>query len=159
MTRIVGALRGRQRQVYEIIRAGGPITQRAIHEALGMKSETVSLTDFIRPLGAAGLIRAAGDTTPATPAKLWEAVPAAEVEDAQKVWRQRGAATPKQRLADLRSIRQLVPGSHAEFYTARDRMLSLIALLTRMPEMMFWDAAEGEDLADIDQSILEMEID
>ena len=33
LTRIVGALRGRQRQVYEIIRAGGPITQRAIHEA------------------------------------------------------------------------------------------------------------------------------
>ena len=73
------------------------------------------------------------------------------------MWRQRGAATPKQRLADLRSIRQLVPGSHAEFYTARDRMLSLIALLTRMPEMMFWDAAEGEDLADIYESILEME--
>jgi hypothetical protein len=121
---------------------------------MDMPGVKLSLTEFIRPLGAAGLIRPAGERAMRnTPATLWEVVPPAEVEKAARKWAERGEQTTARKRADLRARRTLKPGGYSEFYTTRDRTLELTMLLQRIEEMIFWEPAEPEDLAEIYESV------
>jgi hypothetical protein len=144
--RLVGALKGKRRRVYDVIVEHGPVTQREIHGHLGGRSGGVSLGEYLRPLGAHGLIRDAGERKESrSPSRLWEAVPAAEVEQAARRWKAQGQ-TPKERLENHRALK---PGSHSDFYHCRDRLLELTVLLARIEPMVFWEAAEGADLDEL----------
>jgi hypothetical protein len=146
LRKAVADLPPKRRSLYEMIAERGPVTQRDMHEASGRKGKSAAFKEHLRPLEFAGLIRKAGRRRlPGSNASAWlyAAVPADQVE----AQRRRGRVYPTPSPQDVsRPSRRLERGEFSGWVRARRRILENIELLIAIEPMVFWEAADSDDL-------------
>jgi hypothetical protein len=146
LARTVDGLPTRQRQTYQFL-TRQPMTKNEIHRALGRTSRKVSVEEIGR-LESMGLVRSRRSVRHGRNSeKLWEIVPAAEVEAHRKRTRSRGVRVVQPEFVafqDLEVARRVIDGSFTEWEHTQTRMVMLSRLLVMIKPKIWWRAASDD---------------
>jgi hypothetical protein len=156
---LVNSLGANERKMLEATRGLGKATASDLRPVTKSpntgKPLAYGLTRELQRLEQSGLLRRVGRGTPAR----YEAVKAAEVEDAAKHYairkrRTRRRRSKRARLVELRAYEQ---GDYSEFYRVHRRVLELTDYVAHhITRMAFWAAAPKEDLARTAQDLADL---
>lgn len=150
LRKVVADLPPKRRTLYETIAAFGPMTQREMHESVGRTGKSAAFKEHLRPLEFAGLIHKVGKRRmpgSSTSAWLYAAVAADQVEHEAARYREEGGQRVPSPQDVSRPSTRLTRGEFSGWVRARRRILENIELLIAIEPMMFWEAADREDLA------------